>query len=311
MKIFFAALYADKTYIWEKHKPDKVLLSYAYPRETDKTLKYLKTRNINEEVEVIIDSGAFSCWNKGEQVDIKRYRDYILKIKDSYKFKSLNFVNLDVIPGKQGDIVTEDMSNKSMYAGWENYLWFKNQNIETIHVYHQGESEEFLLNTIIQSCKYIGVSPSNDAHTSQKKMWCERIFNLLPADIKSHGFAVTSVDLMTSFPWYSVDSASWCRKSAFGNILSDAGELVFSTKGRRSYLQDNKTLKQIGMEALKKEILEYGILLDSNKTLEDNIKYNLKLRNEINYCFLKKMELRLNAIEGKDDKYNSRQMSLF
>ena len=83
-----------------------------------------------------------------------------------------------------------------MLKGWENYLWLKSQGIDSIHVFHQGEDEDFLLKTIIKDCKYIGVSPSNDASLPQKMIWCERIFHLLPEEIKSHGFAVTSLRLI-------------------------------------------------------------------------------------------------------------------
>lgn len=311
MKIYFASLYSDRREIWENHKVERILLSYHYWQQAQKTMEYCKAKDLCKDIDLIIDSGAFSCWNKGITINLDQYYRFILKVKENFKFRNIYPVNLDVIPGAQGYKITKEMAIDSMLKGWDNYLYLKNRGIESIHVYHQGEPEDFLLNIIIKDCKYIGVSPSNDASTVQKTMWCEHIFHLLPAGIKSHGFAVTSVPLMKRFPWYSVDSASWCRKSGFGNILTTQGELVFSTQGRKSYMQGGIESKRIGLENLKKEIESYGIVLDENRTIEEHIKYDLKLRNRINYCFLKRQEEELNKIEGKDDKFTSKQLTFF
>jgi hypothetical protein len=311
MKIYFASMYNDKSHIWKNHKVERILLSYHYIPQTQKTLNYCKQNNLCENLDLILDSGAFSCWNKGIEIDLQNYMNYIIKIKHNYNFRNFYAVNLDVIPGSKGCKITKEMAHESMMKGWDNYLYLKKHGVDTIHVYHQGESEDFLMNTIIKECDYIGVSPSNDASTAQKMMWCEHIFDLLPGHIKSHGFAVTSVRLMTKFPWYSVDSASWCRKSGFGNILTTQGELVFSTKGRKSYLSEYISLKEIGLEKLKKEIASYGIELGPERSVEDHIKYDSKLRDRINYCFIKSQEDRLNRIEGKDDKFQSKQLLFF
>jgi len=55
--------------------------------------------------------------------------------------------------------------------------------------------------------------------------WCHKAFKMVcPKSndyfplVKVHGFAMTAWRGLVSFPWYSVDSASWIKKSGFGQI---------------------------------------------------------------------------------------------
>jgi hypothetical protein len=49
--------------------------------------------------------------------------------------------------------------------------------------------------------------------------------------VRTHGFAMTSYDLMIRWPWWSVDSASWAKAAGFGSILvphKRNGEFTFA-----------------------------------------------------------------------------------
>ena len=50
--------------------------------------------------------------------------------------------------------------------------------------------------------------------------YLDRVFNLAEKrGVLLHGFAVTDVELMMRFPWYSVDSSSWLQVRNVGHVM--------------------------------------------------------------------------------------------
>jgi hypothetical protein len=47
---------------------------------------------------LLVDSGAFSAWNKGKNVNIERYAAHCEALRDSAPQCGLKFVNFDMIP---------------------------------------------------------------------------------------------------------------------------------------------------------------------------------------------------------------------
>jgi hypothetical protein len=77
---------------------------------------------------------------------------------------------------------------------------------------------------MIDEMGYIGISPANDRTTSEKIQWLNECMKYVSykdgtAKIKFHGFAVTSLPLISKYPWYSVDSTSWVTFGKYGQIL--------------------------------------------------------------------------------------------
>lgn len=73
--------------------------------------------------------------------------------------------------------------------------------------------------------------------------------------VRTHGFAMTSPDLMTRYPWWSVDSATWIKGAAFGMIF------VPRMKGGQFVFDDDALPYQIhvsyGSSSLSKEGMHY------------------------------------------------------
>lgn len=311
MRLYFAGLHIGWHEVWRHETPSRILLSFHYHTDLAKTLAHCKNTGCHENIDLILDSGAFSAWSKGAFINKEKYLRCAENIRDNFRFRSFYAVNLDVIPGKKGTKITRQQSEESMLAGWENYKWFKARGLDTIHVYHQGEDENFLLNTIIKECGYIGVSPSNDSSSPQKMMWCERTFHLLPEHIKTHGFAVTSPSLIKRFPWYSVDSASWCISAGMGRVSTSLGVLYFSTKGTsKEYMDDCIALKDISDDYLLKEFQAYGVKFTDEKNWKAQLKSDHRLRRLINYCYYKKLGFEEETRE-KSKKFVNPQLSFF
>lgn len=200
-----------KNILASKHYPEQVLRAVDYAEEV-------------EGVNLIIDSGAFSVWNMGGTLDLKEYIDFLKDFEKNHmsKFNEVWFVNLDVIPGEQGKIPTPDQVEKAADDGFDNYLKMRNEGWDNIiHVYHQGEAIPVLDRLLKTEPKYIGISPSNDSMTVARKTWLTESFNYIEETVgyvKTHGFAVTSFELMNKFPWFSVDSTSWFMIGMYGKL---------------------------------------------------------------------------------------------
>ena len=182
---------------------------------------------------LIVDSGAFGVWaaqGRGQKVsiDLQSYIEFCRAYKDaSY------YVNLDVIPGvpNQKRSLTRSAVEEACQAGWRNYVTMTGflPAHKLIPVYHQGDPIQWLERYIsshpgpVGGLPYVGISPANDMTTPQKLQWLKGLRRYLfdgagRPTCRTHGFAVTSYDLMKAMEWYSVDSASWKLSAAWGCV---------------------------------------------------------------------------------------------
>lgn len=172
--------------------------------------------------QIILDSGAFSAWMKQEVISVEEYTKYALAVLDKVDY----VVNLDMIPGRFGKKnLSQKEINKSTSVGWDNYAYMLHKGIpkdRLIHVFHQGEDFHHL-EDMVDQMPYIGISPANDRNTTEKMQWIDHCMKYVLVNkkpiVKFHGFAVTSVPIMTKFPWHSVDSTSWVTFGRYGAIL--------------------------------------------------------------------------------------------
>lgn len=186
---------------------------------------------------LFLDSGAFSCWSQGVHVDIDQYRQFCVDHP-----KVTYYVSLDVIPGNPGMTTkrTPELIEACCRQGWKNYIkMVEVLPIEkVIPVYHRGESFKWLEKYLDFGCPYIGIGLSGalGVVTEEKKDWVEDIKKYVfdsagKPIVKTHGFAVTAWEMMLAMHWYSVDSASWVRQSAYGTIYIPRiknGEFVYN-----------------------------------------------------------------------------------
>jgi hypothetical protein len=169
---------------------------------------------------LILDSGAFGVWSQGNTISLNDYiRFCVASPGVSY------FVSLDVIPGKPRvkSSITRASVEESCKAGWANYKEIIKviPKDKVIPVFHMNDDPRWLDKMLSFGCGYVGVSPANDRSTYDKLKWMRSIQRQLfdgagrPV-CKTHGFAVTSYDLMNAWEWHSVDSASWKLTAAWG-----------------------------------------------------------------------------------------------
>lgn len=212
-----------------------ILASKHYPEQVVRAIDYAKDV---ENVNLIIDSGAFSVWNMGGKLDVNDYIKFLKDFEKEHmsKFKEVWFVNLDVIPGNAGDReITQQQIDDAAEEGFQNYLKLRNEGWDNvIHVYHQGEDSQVLQQLLDINPEYIGISPSNDSTTSARTIWLDKTFQnieKMKGYVKTHGFAVTSMNLMNRENWFSVDSTSWFMIGMYGKLcipMDEYGEIILN-----------------------------------------------------------------------------------
>ena len=178
-----------------------------------------------------LDSGAYSAWSKGTQIDLDEYIAFIKSNADLLEV----YACLDCIPGAPGRSATSAERNAGAELTWKNYLYMKSEGLDPLPVYHYGEDPKFLERMLDYGCDYIGIGGLVGVPSEHRRSWLDRVFNRITDEagmpiIKTHGFGMTSVPLIFRYPWYSVDSTTWIKITANGAVYLPAmvkGEFVF------------------------------------------------------------------------------------
>lgn len=197
---------------------------------------------------VFLDSGAFSAFTLGKQIDLPAYCDYIKRNSDIILMASV----LDGI----GDPL----------ATYRNQLAMEELGTRPLPCFHYGEDERYL-EYYIANYEYITIGGMVPISTPQLILWLDRIWAKYLTDgsgkprLKVHGFGLTSVPLMRRYPWYSVDSSSWIQLAAHGNIfIPSKGQFAISARSPNVKVEGQHidTLTPIQREALEQEIIAEG-----------------------------------------------------
>lgn len=159
-----------------------------------------------KKVELFLDSGAFSAWSQGKDIDINEYIDFI---KEHKKVIDV-YANLDVI----GDAE----------ATWKNQMIMEKAGLSPLPVFHFGEDIKWLKKLLDRDYDYIGLGGMVPISTTNLYHWLDDLFTNYLTDkhgmpiVKVHGFGLTSLRLMLRYNWWSVDSTSWVLTGRMGAI---------------------------------------------------------------------------------------------
>lgn len=178
-----------------------------------------------------LDSGAYSAWSRGTQIDPD---EYIAFIKANIEVIEV-YPCLDCIPGAPGRSATQKEREDAAEKTWENYLYMKSEGLDPLPVFHYGEDFRFLTRMLDNKCEYIGIGGLVGIPSEKRRAWLDRLFTRITDDkgmpiVKTHGFGMTAVPLIFRYPWYSVDSSSWLKVTSTGAIYLPAmvdDEFVF------------------------------------------------------------------------------------
>lgn len=194
--------------------------------------------NKSDESNLFVDSGAYTAYTKGININVDDYIDYLNSITENLTI----FAQLDTIPGRYGVAKTlQDRAEAPKYS-WDNYLYMRKKLKEPdklIPIFHQGEDFKWLENMLNwvdekgNHINYIGVSPAFDLPGLEE--FLDLSFDVIKhsdnPNVKTHAFGMTRLDILEKYPYTSADSTSWKLTAAMGSIYTPWGTIYVSDRG--------------------------------------------------------------------------------
>lgn len=280
MHVYMAAVYSNnympgqnryvKLNDRERHAVENIphiLESYHYVGKQ----QYVDAMRSNA-AKVFIDSGAFSAYTLGVDIDLPTYCDYIKR-------------NQDIIRIEDGSLMASVLDGiGDPLKTYRNQLHMEALGVRPLPCFHAGEDERYL-EWYVQNYEYITLGGMVGSSTKQLCIWLDRIWDRYLTDgsgnprIKVHGFGITAIPIMERYPWYSCDSSSWIQTAAFGGVITPKhGPINVSEKSpsRHDAGQHATTLTQIEQDYLFQMLEEQGFTYERlSKVYESRAAYNL------------------------------------
>lgn len=177
----------------------RLLLSYWYFKNVD--LDALYEQYLSKlRADLIADSGAFSAMTQGVTIALSDYASWLKRWEHLFSA----YFNLDVI--------------KDARKTFENQRALEDIGLTPIPCFHVLEDWKWL-ERYIKDYRYIGLGVAGMTHRKNAVMrWLVRCFQMAGTSAVYHGFALTSLQVIRSFPWYSVDSSTW-SSYRFGRVI--------------------------------------------------------------------------------------------
>jgi len=158
-------------------------------------------------MKIMLDSGAYSAWRKGETLDLDTYIQFL----HEHKHLLDDYVSLDVIGDGE--------------ASWQNFKRMKEAGLDPMPVYHAASPIKYLEKYLANS-EYVGIGALTALSTAVRiknldMIWADYLTDDDGLPIaKFHGMGFTTTELIMRYPWWSVDSSTWLTTSRMGIILT-------------------------------------------------------------------------------------------
>ena len=238
---------------------------------------------------IFVDSGAFSAWSIGKELDTDEYIDYLNK--NSNLFTA--FASVDNIPGELNRKPTAQERADSPILTWENYLYMRERikdKDKLVPTFHAGEDLKYLSNLLEtkldnKHIPYIALGGTVGTTVKYKKQWYSKCFKIINEssnpNVKVHAFGMTSFDVLESFPFYSADSSSWLRVGVNGCIMTSYGVIAISEQK----IDDPTYIKNLPLniqDNIQSELQQWGTSIE-----ECEVDY--KMRTVVNVAYSKNL----------------------
>lgn len=158
------------------------------------------------EIEIFLDSGAWSNYTGKANITLEQYSNFLSKYQQNFtEFSSLDVLN-------EGE------------KSYQNWVDLKRQGFNSIPVFHSNSDikylEEYLKHSDRIALGALARVPKTLRLWNLDYIWGKYLTDSggFPTH-KVHGFGLTDIDIMIRYPWYSVDSSTWIKHSCYGLIL--------------------------------------------------------------------------------------------
>ena len=182
-----------------------ILVSYAYWHIFSKRRKDFSYRSW------ALDSGAFTVFNQGKQVELESYIE-LCQAELSGDDPPEDVFALDVIGSHEGSARNTEK------------MW--NAGIQAIPCFHIGEPWSVLRDMANSYPKIALGGVAVGVSKQEKQRWLEECFAQFWVDnkVKVHGFGMHDMALLMRFPFHSVDASNWeLQPCAFGRWAAYGG----------------------------------------------------------------------------------------
>lgn len=226
----------------------------------------------NDGAKIFLDSGAFSAFTLGIDIDIFQYCEYIKR-------------NLDIIRVEDGVVMASVLDGiGDPLQTYCNQLEMERLGAKPLPCFHAGEDERYL-EWYVANYDYITLGGMVGSSTKQLCIWLDRMWDRYLTDgagrpkIKVHGFGITAIPIMERYPWHSCDSSSWIQSTSFGTIVTPQhGAVSVSEKSpsRHDAGQHATTLSEVEQDYLFQMLEEQGFTYERLSTVyQSRAAYNL------------------------------------
>lgn len=220
MKLFVAGAYAANFGLvgtlfnrltenekWQRLQVKYILESYHYVHRQSFVDKMRA-----DGLKIFLDSGAFSAYTQGVEIDMPAYCKYIKENADI----------IDVVDGMVCASVLDGIGDP--LKTYQNQMAMEKMGVRPLPCFHYGEDERYL-DYYVENYSYITIGGMVPISTPQLFHWLDRIWEKHLCDgagrpkVKVHGFGLTTMSLVERYPWYSVDSSSWVQIARTGGMM--------------------------------------------------------------------------------------------
>lgn len=239
----------------------------------------------NAKGKLIVDSGAFTAWTKGAQLNVDEYINWLNANKEHIYLAG----QVDSIPGKFRQTPTVQEVEEAAQKTYDNY-WYMRERLDNpdmlLYTFHVGEPFRFLEQVLQHpGIKYIALGGMVGKNEKTKENFSQRCFEIIQKsknpNVKVHAFGVTTPSILQKFPFASGDSTGWIMTGSSGQIYSKYGQLDFSQNSRNT----EKSVFNLSPDAYQivvKEVERFGYTMTE---LEESYKcrmcYNIKYLYEL------------------------------
>lgn len=280
MNIFMAAVYTNS---YMKGQNRYLKLNDREKEITDglphilESYHYIGSQRIVDQMredgaKVFLDSGAFSAFTLGVEIDLPTYCEYIKRNRDLWRVED-GVMMCSVLDGIGDPLKT-----------YQNQIAMEQLGAPPLPCFHFGEDERYLEH-YVKNYEYITIGGMVGKPSAQLARWLDRIWEKYMVDhsgrprLKVHAFGITAIPIMERYPWYSVDSSSWIQSAAFGSIITpEWGPLSVSSKSpsRHDAGQHASTLTQVEQDFVFETLEKQGFTYERLSTVyESRAAYNL------------------------------------
>lgn len=201
-----------------------------YMKQTHDWLSYAS--KCGKQVTIMLDSGAFTAWNKGDEIELDHLLHVYDELLEKYEpgLKNVYLINLDKIPGQRGRTATEKEIEDAIYISDRNFeVLVETFGDRVLPVFHQNESSRRLADVCSQA-DYICISPRNDVGEKHRISWAAEVHTMLRGKAKkTHGLATTGMKMANMVDWFSADSAWWLQTAINGSIMYLSHDNIIKT----------------------------------------------------------------------------------